>query len=169
MKDLVIKLWEVAASGGPVMFALLLLAIARYRRLAGLIAFFGDRNLSAVEASCDTARLARIEERRRAFARIARAQLRYARALLVAAPLLGLLGTVIGMFDTFKGLSGETSQGTLSAVADGIKVALVTTQTGLMIAILGLFATQWIERLRRRRDQELNDLRLQLLLQLRQP
>ncbi|MFA5257003.1 MAG: MotA/TolQ/ExbB proton channel family protein [Opitutales bacterium] len=56
--------------------------------------------------------------------------------LVTVAPLLGLLGTVIGMLTTFKGLSVNTGQ-TIDLVAEGIRVALITTQTGLQIAIPG--------------------------------
>ena len=49
---------------------------------------------------------------------------------------MGLLGTVIGMLTTFQGLATSSGQ-TVDLVADGIRVALITTQTGLMIAIPG--------------------------------
>jgi biopolymer transport protein TolQ len=66
-------------------------------------------------------------------------------------PLLGLLGTVLGVMDAFVGLSTRGS-GNLSAVAPGVAEALVTTVAGLAAAIpavigynvfvnrLGLFA-----------------------------
>lgn len=56
--------------------------------------------------------------------------------LVTISPLMGLLGTVIGMLTTFKGLAAATGQ-TIDLVASGISVALITTQTGLMIAIPG--------------------------------
>ena len=56
--------------------------------------------------------------------------------LVVVSPLMGLLGTVIGMLTTFNGLAGSSGQ-TVDLVADGIRVALITTQTGLMVAIPG--------------------------------
>jgi biopolymer transport protein ExbB len=57
-----------------------------------------------------------------------------------AAPLLGLLGTVTGMLDTFSALAtGAGGDKTMSLVAEGISEALVTTETGLLIAIPGMF------------------------------
>ena len=56
--------------------------------------------------------------------------------LVTVSPLMGLLGTVIGMLTTFQGLATSSGQ-TVDLVADGIRVALITTQTGLMIAIPG--------------------------------
>lgn len=50
------------------------------------------------------------------------------------APLLGFLGTVAGMISAF-GAIAEAGQVEASLVAGGIKVALITTATGLIIAI----------------------------------
>jgi biopolymer transport protein ExbB len=50
------------------------------------------------------------------------------------APLLGFLGTVAGMISAF-GAIAEAGQVEASLVAGGIKIALVTTATGLFIAI----------------------------------
>lgn len=56
--------------------------------------------------------------------------------LVAVAPLMGLLGTVIGMLTTFNGLASASGQ-TVDLVANGIRIALITTQTGLMVAIPG--------------------------------
>jgi len=56
--------------------------------------------------------------------------------LVAIAPLMGLLGTVLGMLQTFRALATTSSQA-VELVAEGIRVALITTQTGLMIAIPG--------------------------------
>ena len=57
-----------------------------------------------------------------------------------AAPLLGLFGTVNGMLDTFSALSsGSGGDETMALVAEGISEALVTTETGLVVALPGLF------------------------------
>lgn len=64
-------------------------------------------------------------------------RLKYASILVSAAPLTGLLGTVIGMLSTFEGLAISTGGDTIDLVAQGISEALITTQTGLIIAIPG--------------------------------
>ncbi|MCB9896915.1 MAG: MotA/TolQ/ExbB proton channel family protein [Planctomycetes bacterium] len=66
--------------------------------------------------------------------------LRVMRICVSAAPLVGLLGTVTGMLSTFSALaSGSGGEKTMLLVADGISEALVTTETGLVIALPGLF------------------------------
>ncbi len=65
--------------------------------------------------------------------------------LVAAAPLAGLLGTVIGMLNTFGGLAAGGSE-SMSLVAGGIHEALLTTQTGLLIALPGVFVSLVIKR-----------------------
>jgi biopolymer transport protein ExbB len=66
--------------------------------------------------------------------------LKVMRICVSAAPLVGLLGTVIGMLATFGALaSGAGGDKTMAMVADGISEALITTETGLVVAIPGLF------------------------------
>jgi biopolymer transport protein ExbB len=55
------------------------------------------------------------------------------------APLLGLLGTVTGMLATFAALAtGSGGDKTMGMVASGISEALITTETGLLVALPGL-------------------------------
>ncbi len=61
--------------------------------------------------------------------------------LAAAAPLLGLLGTVNGMVETFR-VIGIYGMGNAQAMASGIKEALITTQAGLLVAIPGILAGQ---------------------------
>jgi len=66
--------------------------------------------------------------------------LRFLKVAMSAAPLWGLLGTVTGMLSTFDGLArGGGGDKTMNMVASGISEALITTQTGLMIALPGYF------------------------------
>ncbi|MCS7204460.1 MAG: MotA/TolQ/ExbB proton channel family protein [Leptospiraceae bacterium] len=51
------------------------------------------------------------------------------------APLIGLLGTVIGMIQSFQNISFEDGQIQPERIAEGIWVAMITTAFGLIIAI----------------------------------
>jgi len=55
--------------------------------------------------------------------------------LITTAPMVGLLGTVSGMNTTFSGMADASSAGPSSVIAEGVSEALITTSTGLMIAI----------------------------------
>ena len=66
--------------------------------------------------------------------------LRIMRVCVGAAPLVGLLGTVTGMLTTFNALAtGSGGEKTMGLIAAGISEALITTETGLVIALPGLF------------------------------
>ena len=71
-----------------------------------------------------------------------------------AAPLLGLLGTVTGMINTFK-LITVFGTGDASNLASGISQALVTTELGLIVAIPSLIIHGLLSRMAR---QKLGDL-----------
>lgn len=58
--------------------------------------------------------------------------------LATIAPLLGLLGTVGGMIKTFEVIA-QFCTGNARALASGISEALITTQTGLVVAVPGMF------------------------------
>lgn len=65
--------------------------------------------------------------------------------LAAMAPLLGLLGTVTGMIATFDIIS-IFGTGNAKAMAGGISEALITTQTGLLVAIPGLYMSGFLSR-----------------------
>jgi len=73
------------------------------------------------------------ETEQRLFARPSR-RIVFTFVLVTAAPLIGLLGTVSGMFTTFSGLAG-TSGAPIDVISRGISEALITTQAGLIIAV----------------------------------
>jgi len=70
-------------------------------------------------------------------------------ALVTVAPLLGLLGTVLGMITTFNAVA-VGSEATGRQVASGISQALITTQAGLVSALAGTFGLAHLFRLYRR-------------------
>lgn len=59
-------------------------------------------------------------------------------------PLIGLLGTVVGMITAFTGLT-ETSGANPDLLAAGISQALITTAFGLLIAVPGLVLHKYFE------------------------
>lgn len=69
-------------------------------------------------------------------------------AFTAIAPLLGLLGTVIGMIETFDAVASVTGN-TGSRVAGGISQALITTQFGLVVALPGVFGLARLQRMER--------------------
>jgi biopolymer transport protein ExbB len=60
------------------------------------------------------------------------------------APLLGLLGTVVGMIQSFDALGGRVGSARGEALAHGISLALVTTAAGLVIAAVSVTAYYYL-------------------------
>ena len=67
------------------------------------------------------------------------------RILIVVCPLLGLLGTVLGMLEVFDGMAAMGSNNPRSTAA-GVSKATVSTMAGMVVAISGLMASVFIER-----------------------
>jgi biopolymer transport protein ExbB/TolQ len=59
------------------------------------------------------------------------------------APFLGLLGTVWGVMDTFSAIAASNSA-SLTAMAPGVSGALITTVTGLLVAIPAMFGYNFL-------------------------
>ena len=68
-------------------------------------------------------------------------------------PLIGLLGTVVGMIETFDSLGDMSLFSQSGGIAGGISQALFTTQMGLAVSIPGLIVNGFLNR--RQRDIEL--------------
>jgi biopolymer transport protein ExbB len=65
-------------------------------------------------------------------------------ATTTLAPLLGLLGTVLGMIESFGALGGKSGAARGEALASGISLALVSTALGLSIAIVSVVAYYYL-------------------------
>jgi biopolymer transport protein ExbB len=74
--------------------------------------------------------------------------------IVTAAPLLGLLGTIVGMMQSFR-LLGAGGLVNPTGVTGGVAQALIATAFGLVIALLALFAFNYLSR---RIDQSLDRL-----------
>jgi len=85
-----------------------------------------------------------------------------ANTLVVTAPLMGLLGTVSGMIETFDSLADMALFSQTGGIAGGISTALFTTQMGLAVAIPGYFLLAALKRRQKLLEGDL--LRLQDLI-----
>lgn len=75
-----------------------------------------------------------------------RSHLRILESIGTLAPLLGLLGTVLGMIEAFKAMEVAGSQVDPAVLSGGIWQALLTTAAGLAVAIPAVAAHTWLER-----------------------
>lgn len=103
--------------------------------------------------------------RREEISRVASAQLTQARGGLRAleliatvAPLVGLLGTVLGMVAAFQALEAAGNRADPSALAGGIWEALLTTAAGMAVAIPASVALTWYESIADRAQHRIEDM-----------
>ena len=124
-----------------------------------------------VAAAALAARSLPREDAREAVARVARRELQRMRAGLRAleviattAPLLGLLGTVLGMIGAFRALQAAGTGADPSVLAGGIWEALLTTAAGMAVAIPASVALSWFEAVAEAAQADMEDLAARILL-----
>ncbi|MEX2122469.1 MAG: MotA/TolQ/ExbB proton channel family protein [Woeseia sp.] len=110
-----------------------------------LLAFKGDPN--RIEEDADVAELRISEAALREVPRLERFQA-FLRLGVAAGPLLGLIGTVVGMIITFQSIT-ESGSSDPKLMATGIGQAMIATVLGLGIAIPLLFANALLTSLSR--------------------
>ena len=98
-----------------------------------------DNTLSDAQAREDVTR------RARTYLADAQIGLRGLELIMTIAPLLGLLGTVLGMIDAFQALQDTGNQADPATLAGGIWEALLTTAAGMAVAIPAGIALSWFE------------------------
>ncbi len=128
--------------GGWILLATLLLALMAYRET--ILLFFVLKSSKEKLESHATKRFLH-QWKSEVVPRFER-RLKFASILIKAAPLLGLLGTVLGLYKTFKVLAHGQGHA-MDMVSLGVSQALITTEMGLLAAIPG---TWMIYVLRRR-------------------
>lgn len=79
--------------------------------------------------------------------------------IVMAAPLVGLLGTVAGMIETFDSLGDMTLYSQSGGIAGGISQALFSTQMGLCVAIPGVIVGRLLDRRQQRFEEELDQIK----------
>ncbi|HBC3498220.1 MULTISPECIES: MotA/TolQ/ExbB proton channel family protein [Vibrio] len=84
----------------------------------------------------------------------------------VISPLIGLLGTVLGLIEMFKGIAVSTGNITPNDLADGLGLAMRTTAAGLIIALPAISGAQiiglWADRVLAKLEHTLNYVNLWL-------
>ncbi|WP_292286890.1 MotA/TolQ/ExbB proton channel family protein [Marivita sp.] len=130
----------------------------------------GGLRARVVRAAMTATRTMPQEDARDETARVARGALMEAggglRALdLIAtiAPLVGLLGTVLGMIEAFQALQDSGARADPAALAGGIWEALLTTAAGMAVAIPAAMALSWFDSVNDRLAHDFDDLAIRVL------
>lgn len=115
--------------------------------------------MRALLAANTQADLIREEVERRAMNQLSqlRSYLRPLEIIATLSPLLGLLGTVLGMITAFQQMEGAGNQVDPSVLSGGIWQALLTTAVGLAVAIPVVTLQSWLERKVERIAHNMND------------
>jgi biopolymer transport protein ExbB len=79
--------------------------------------------------------------------------------IVMVAPLIGLLGTVAGMIETFDSLGDMTLFSQSGGIAGGISQALFSTQMGLCVAIPGVIVGRLLDRRQHALEDELDQIK----------
>lgn len=86
-----------------------------------------------------------------------RTGLRALELIATIAPLVGLLGTVLGMIAAFQALQDSGNQADPAVLAGGIWEALLTTAAGMAVAIPASMALSWFESIADRIQADMED------------
>ena len=129
-------LLDLYAKGGPVMIAIMGLSVVLYTSCFHLLlTLYAERRRLAGATRAQLPALRRRQNEMRDTFRQKRVVLG---AMIAAAPLLGLLGTVSGMMKTFESLADRVGEKSMEGLAHGISEVLVATESGLAVAIPAL-------------------------------
>ena len=147
---------EFVAQGGPVMAAILLLSVVLYARVCKLLLSLRQARRQARDRSAHLRQHPALLRRLRDGLQESFRQQRFALgAMVAAAPLLGLLGTVGGMSRTFESLA-QRSAADATGLAKGISEVLVATESGLAVAIPALLLIAIAQRQMQKQVQQLD-------------
>lgn len=86
-----------------------------------------------------------------------RSHLRGLEVIGTLSPLLGLLGTVLGMIEAFQELEQAGNRVDPAVLSGGIWEALLTTAAGLVVAMPALIMLNWFERIVQRTAHAIED------------
>lgn len=130
----------------------------RARLVYAAIVASQDKRLTTMAAETETERVAR------ALLAEARRGLRPLDLIATIAPLLGLLGTVLGMIGAFRTLQEAGARADPAALAGGIWEALLTTAAGMGVAIVASVALSWFDSIVDALRHDMEDLATRIFL-----
>ncbi|MEO6992358.1 MAG: MotA/TolQ/ExbB proton channel family protein [Lacunisphaera sp.] len=159
MKDVA----EFFHQGGPVMLAIAALSIVLYSRCCNLLLAMRRAHKSLDSFRWRTAQLPFLRQLRHEAQQSFRQHRIALAAMVAAAPLLGLLGTVSGMVKTFESLASSGNEKSMEGLAHGISEVLVATESGLAVAIPALVIIYFLHSRVRRYMQRIDRLEAGLL------
>jgi biopolymer transport protein ExbB/TolQ len=138
---------ELLKAGGPILIPIMLLSVILYERCSTLLVFLVRSRRRLVQGGA--ARPGDVLALRKAQDDLLESfwrQRATISAMIKAAPLLGLLGTVIGMIHTFDNLALEAGKKSVEGLTGGISVALISTEAGLGVAIPAILVLYFAQR-----------------------
>ena len=98
------------------------------------------------ENGCSSSTRKLIDDRFYGYTKEIKQYSRMVMTLVAIAPLIGLLGTVVGMIETFDSLASASLFSQSGGIAGGISQALFTTQLGLVVAVPGVVIGRLLDR-----------------------
>lgn len=164
-----VKFWQLTSLRAESRKALdLALESWRNRDADGAIAMLSDKrpvesivaySMDALRSTSRDVATVREEAERRALNTLhtLRSNLRPLEIIASLSPLLGLLGTVLGMITAFQSMESAGSQVDPSVLSGGIWQALLTTAVGITVAIPVVALHAWLERKVERIAHVMND------------
>ena len=161
---MITALRDLLREGGPVMLANLALAVVLYGRCCALLLQLlrTRRRLTGIGA-IRPEQLSTVRRWQEELQDLFRRQRLLIGAMIAAAPLLGLLGTVAGMINTFESLAGHSKGNARDGLASGISEALLNTEAGLAVAIPAVLLLYYAHRQTQKGVRELVRLESQVL------
>ena len=128
-------LLDLIAQGGIAMIAIMVLSVVLYGRCFQLMLdLWSSRRLLQKTPAATREQAQLFRQRQVALQQNFRHQRAALGAMIAAAPLLGLLGTVTGMERTFSTLANSGTK-SLEGLAGGVSQVLVATESGLAVAL----------------------------------
>lgn len=152
-------LFELIRKGGPAMIAIIVLSVVLYSRCFKLLlSLHLSRHRAPPDARSAWLPAADVIELQQEVRDLFRHQRIALGAMIAAAPLLGLLGTVNGMTKTFESLAEKSGDKSMEGLARGISEVLVATESGLLVALPALLLVWVAHRGMLRRIRQLNQM-----------